>query len=262
MPGRSGNDTSGRRKGPSGRSYRSKAGLTLQPKKMRGRKPSSQRWLTRQLNDPFVAETQARGLRSRAAIKLEQMDDKHHFLMPHMRVVDLGCAPGGWLQVVMKRCRIESGKGVLVGIDLLVVDPVPGAKLLVGDITETDILQQVHTAIEGKADAVLSDMAAATTGHRQTDHLRTMSLLEIALDFAEQVLAPGGIFLAKAFRGGSDRQFQELLNQRFDKVRYVKPPASRSESVETYVLGTGFRGAPADKQRDAVAKPQTGYSPI
>jgi 23S rRNA (uridine2552-2'-O)-methyltransferase len=250
MPGRSGNDASGRRKGPSGRSYRSKAGLTLQPKKMRGRKPSSQRWLTRQLNDPFVAETQARGLRSRAAIKLEQMDDKHHFLMPHMRVVDLGCAPGGWLQVVMKRCRIESGKGVLVGVDLLVVDPVPG------------ILRQVHTAIEGKADAVLSDMAAATTGHRQTDHLRTMGLLEIALDFADQVLAPGGIFLAKAFRGGSDRQFQELLNQRFDRVRYIKPPASRSESVETYVLGTGFRGAPADKQHDAGAKPQTGYSPI
>ena len=122
MPGRSGNDASGRRKGPSGRSYRSKAGLTLQPKKMRNRKPSSQRWLTRQLNDPFVAETQARGLRSRAAIKLEQMDDKHHFLMPHMRVVDLGCAPGGWLQVVMKRCRIESGKGVLVGIDFGFID--------------------------------------------------------------------------------------------------------------------------------------------
>ena len=149
-----------------------------------------------------------------------------------------------------------------VGIDLLVVDPVPGAKLLVGDITETDILQQVYTAIKGKADAVLSDMAAATTGHRQTDHLRTMGLLEIALDFADQVLAPGGIFLAKAFRGGSDRQFQELLNQRFDKVRYIKPPASRSESVETYVLGTGFRGAPADKQRDRGAKIQTGYSPI
>ena len=145
---------------------------------------------------------------------------------------------------------------------MLVVDPVPGAKLLVGDITETCILQQVHTAIEGKADAVLSDMAAATTGHRQTDHLRTMGLLEIALDFADQVLAPGGIFLAKAFRGGSDKQFQELLNQRFDKVRYIKPPASRSESVETYVLGTGFRGAPADEQLDAGAKPQTGYSPI
>ena len=262
MPDRSGNETSGRRKGPSGQSYRSKAGLTLQPKKMRGRKPSSQRWLTRQLNDPFVAEAQARGFRSRAAIKLEQMDDKHHFLLPHMRVVDLGCAPGGWLQVVMKRCRIEAGKGVLVGIDLLVVEPLPGAELLVGDITNPDILQHVHNAIDGKADAVLSDMAAATTGHRQTDHLRTMGLLETALDFTDQVLAPGGIFLAKAFRGGSDRQFQDSLNQRFDKLRYLKPPASRSESVETYVLGTGFRGAPFDKRSEVDVEPHTGYSPI
>ena len=262
MPERSGHQSSGRRKGPSGRSYRSKAGLTLQPKKMRGRKPSSQRWLTRQLNDPFVAEAQARGLRSRAAIKLEQMDDKYRFLLPHMRVVDLGCAPGGWLQVLRKRCRIDTGKGVLVGIDLLAVDPVPGATLLVGDITDPDILQRVHTTIEGRADAVLSDMAAATTGHRQTDHLRTMGLLEIALDFADRVLAPGGIFLAKAFRGGSDRQFQNLLNQRFEKVRYLKPPASRSESVETYVLGTGFRGAAADNEGDANSKLQTGYSPI
>ena len=262
MPGRLGNDASGRRKGPSGRSYRSKAGLTLQPKKMRSRKPSSQRWLTRQLNDPFVAEAKSKGFRSRAAIKLEQMDDKYRFLMPHMRVVDLGCAPGGWLQVVMKRCRIEAGKGVLVGIDLLTVDPVPGANLLVGDITKTDILRQVNNAIEGKANAVLSDMAAATTGHRQTDHLRTMGLLEIALDFADQVLVLGGTFLAKAFRGGSDRKFQDLLNQRFDKVRYIKPAASRSESVETYVLGTGFRGAPADKQYDTDVESQKGYSPI
>ena len=262
MPERLGNQSSGRRKGLSGRSYRSKAGLTLQPKKMRGRKSSSQRWLTRQLNDPFVAEAQARGLRSRAAIKLEHMDDKHRFLLPHMRVVDLGCAPGGWLQVLTKRCQINVGKGVLVGVDLLAVDPVPGATLLVGDITDPDILQRVHTAIEGKADAVLSDMAAATTGHRQTDHLRTMGLLEIALDFADRVLVPGGIFLAKAFRGGSDKQFQDLLNERFEKVRYLKPPASRSESVETYVLGTGFRNVPSEKKLDADSEIKTGYSPI
>ena len=263
MSERSGNSSSsGRKKGSSGRSYRSKAGLTLQPKKMRGRKPSSQRWLTRQLNDPFVAEAQSRGFRSRAAIKLEQMDDKHQFLVPHMRVVDLGCAPGGWLQVVMKRCRIETGKGALVGIDLLEVDPVPGAELLVGDITDPAILNQVHTAINGQADAVLSDMAAATTGHRQTDHLRTMGLLEIALDFADQVLAPGGIFLAKAFRGGSDRQFQDMLNQRFEKVRYLKPPASRSESVETYLLATGFRSAPPNDRFVGAPEEQTGYSPI
>ena len=159
--------------------------------------------------------------------------------------------------MVMKRCRIDAGEGVLVGVDLLSVDPVPGAELLVGDITDSDMLQQVHTAIGGKADAVLSDLAAATTGHRQTDHLRTMGLLEIALDFADHVLAHGGIFLAKAFRGGSDRQFQDLLNQRFDKVRYLKPPASRSESVETYVLGTGFRGSLVDKERYANAESQT-----
>ena len=263
MPDRSGNNSSsGAQKGSSGRSYRSKAGLTLQPKKMRGRKPSSQRWLTRQLNDPFVAEAQSRGFRSRAAIKLEQMDNKHQFLAPHMRVVDLGCAPGGWLQVVMKRCRIEAGKGALVGIDLLEVDPVPGADLLVGDITDPDILQQVHTAINGQADAVLSDMAAATTGHRQTDHLRTMGLLEIALDFADQVLAPGVFSLPKPFAAAATDSFRSMLNQRFEKVRYLKPPASRSESVETYLLATGFRGAPLDGLRADLPEEQTGYSPI
>jgi len=228
------------KKGPSGRSYRSKAGLTRQPKKMRGRKPSSQRWLTRQLNDPFVAEAKQKGYRSRAAIKLEQMDSKHTFLKPHMRVVDLGCAPGGWLQYVARQCRMEAGKGCLVGIDLLETDPVPGADILVGDITEAGILEQVAMRVGGKADAVLSDMAAATTGHRQTDHLRTMALLEIALDFAEHILETGGLFLAKAFRGGADANFMRLLNHRFDKVRYLKPEASRAESVETYLLATGF----------------------
>ncbi len=229
------------KKGPSGRSYRSKAGLTRQPKKMRGRKPSSQRWLTRQLNDPFVAEAKRRGYRSRAALKLEQMDDKHHFLRPHMRVVDLGCAPGGWLQLVAKRCRLDEGKARLVGIDLLETDPVPGTDILIGDSTQEGILEQVSARIGGQADAVLSDMAAATTGHRQTDHLRTMGLLEIALDFAEQILSPGGFFLAKSFRGGADGNFMHMLNQRFDKVRYLKPEASRAESVETYLLATGFR---------------------
>ena len=132
------------KKGSSGRSYRSKAGLTRQPKKMRGRKPSSQRWLTRQLNDPFVAEAKKRGYRSRAAIKLEQMDEKHKFLTPHMRVVDLGCAPGGWLQVVARQCRLDAGKGSLVGIDLLETDPVPGADIMVGDITEEGVLEEAR----------------------------------------------------------------------------------------------------------------------
>ena len=239
------------KKGPSGRSYRSKAGLTRQPKKMRGRKPSSQRWLTRQLNDPFVAEAKQKGYRSRAAVKLEQMDAKHKLLKPHMRVVDLGCAPGGWLQVVARQCRIDAGKGSLVGIDLLETDPVPGVDIMVGDITEAGVLEEVASRIGGKADAVLSDMAAATTGHRQTDHLRTMGLLEIALDFAEKILQPGGLFLAKAFRGGADAEFMKLLNQRFDKVRYLKPEASRSESVETYLLATGFQPAPEAEEDTA-----------
>ena len=229
------------KKGSSGRSYRSKAGLTRQPKKMRGRKPSSQRWLTRQLNDPFVAEAKKKGFRSRAAIKLEQMDGKHKFLKPHMRVVDLGCAPGGWLQYVARECRLDAGKGCLVGIDLLETDPVSGADIMVGDINEEGVLEEVTTRIGGKADAVLSDMAAATTGHRQTDHLRTMALLELALDFACQILQPGGLFLAKAFRGGADANFMKLLNERFEKVRYLKPDASRAESVETYLLATGFQ---------------------
>ena len=233
-----------RAKGSSGRSYRGKAGLTIQPKKMRGRKPSSQRWLTRQLNDPYVNETHKRGLRSRAAIKLEQMDDKHAFLKPHMRVVDLGCAPGGWLQIVADRCRLSQGKGKLVGIDLLETEAVTDADIFVGDITDPDMLHTVSQAIGGKADAVLSDMAAATTGHRPTDHLRTMGLLEIALDFADEILQPDGIFLAKAFRGGTDKDLLEALQARFTKVRHIKPSASRAESVEMYLLATGYRGAP------------------
>ncbi len=235
-------DGSGRdKKGSSGRSYRSNAGLTRQPNKMRGRKPSSQRWLTRQLNDPFVAEAKKKGYRSRAAIKLEQMDAKHKFLKPHMRVVDLGCSPGGWLQYVVRECRLEAGKGSLVGIDLLETDPVPGADIMVGDINEERVLEKVAARMGGKVDAVLSDMAAATTGHRQTDHLRTMALLEVALDFAVQILQPGGLFLAKAFRGGADANFMKLVNLHFDKVRYLKPDASRAESVETYLLATEFQ---------------------
>lgn len=240
-------------KGSSGRSYRSKAGLTRQPKKMRGRKPSSQRWLTRQLNDPFVAETKRRGFRSRAAIKLEQMDDKFSFLFPHAKVVDLGCAPGGWLQIVADRCRLSAGQGGLVGIDLLETDPVPGATLFVGDITDDAMLDGISEAIGGQADIVLSDMAAATTGHRQTDHLRTMALLEIALDFAESILLPNGVFLAKAFRGGADQDFMTMLYQRFTKVRYIKPAASRAESVETYLLATGYKGRADSEQHQADA---------
>ena len=232
-------------KGSSGRSYRGHAGLTQTPRNMRRRKASSNRWIERQLNDPYVQETHKRGLRSRAAIKLEQIEDRYPFLQPHMRVVDLGCAPGGWLQVVSERIKLNKGHGALVGIDLLETDPIGGAQILVGDITEPEMLDSVFTAIDGKADAVLSDMAAATTGHRPTDHLRTMALLEIALDFAVQILTPGGTFLAKAFRGGAEKPLMDLLHKHFDKVRHIKPPASRQESVETYLLAKGFKALDA-----------------
>ena len=244
MSGRGSKSKSGT-KGSSGRSYRGHAGLTQTPRNMRKRKASSNRWIERQLNDPYVQETHKRGLRSRAAIKLEQIEDRYPFLQPHMRVVDLGCAPGGWLQIVSERIKLNKGHGALVGIDLLETDPIGGAQILVGDITEPDMLDAVFDAIEGKADAVLSDMAAATTGHRPTDHLRTMALLEIALDFAVQILTPGGTFLAKAFRGGAEKPLMDLLHKHFEKVRHIKPPASRAESVETYLLATGFKALEA-----------------
>jgi len=236
------NGKSGKPKGSSGRSYRGHAGLTQTPRNMRSRKASSNRWIERQLNDPYVQETHRRGLRSRAAIKFEQMDDKFPFLKPHMRVVDLGCAPGGWLQIASERIRLNQGKGALVGIDLLETDPIGGAQIIVGDITEPEMVDAVFKAIEGRADLVMSDMAAATTGHRNTDHLRTMGLLEIALDFAIEVLTPQGTFLAKAFRGGAEKELMDNLHAHFEKVRHIKPPASRAESVETYILATGFIG--------------------
>ena len=228
------------KKGSSGRSYKTTAGLTKKPKKMRGRKLSSQRWLTRQLNDPFVSQTHERGLRSRAAIKLEQMDDKHKFLRPHTNIVDLGCAPGGWLQIVAKRCKIEAGIGRLVGIDLLETEAVAGAHILKGDIYDYSMLKEIQSYLRGNADIVLSDMAAATTGHRPTDHLRTMSLLEAAIEFADEVLSKGGTFLGKSFRGGADQALLSILKNRFKKVKHLKPSASRVESVETYLLAVDF----------------------
>ena len=230
-------------RGTSGRSYRNDTGLTRQPKKMRGRKPSSQRWLTRQLNDPFVAQAKARGFRSRAALKIEQIDDRYALLKPGMSVVDLGCAPGGWLQVVADRTKLGHGKAKLVGIDLLETDILDGVEIFVGDMTDAVMLDRVRGAVGGRADAVLSDMAAATTGHRPTDHLRTTALLEAALDFAIEVLVEDGFFLAKCFRGGAERSVLELMQSNFRTVRHVKPAASRQESVESYVLATGFHGA-------------------
>jgi 23S rRNA (uridine2552-2'-O)-methyltransferase len=259
-------------RGPSGRSYRSDAGLTRQPKKMRGRKPSSQRWLTRQLNDPFVAEARSRGFRSRAALKLEQIDDRYQLLKPGMAIVDLGCAPGGWLQIAADRCRLGSSGAVLVGIDLLETDVLDGVEIFVGDMTDPDMLDKVRGAVGGRAHGVMSDLAAATTGHRPTDHLRTTALLEAALDFAIEVLVEDGFFLAKCFRGGAEKSILEIMQRNFTTVRHVKPAASRQESVESYVLATGFHGrggwsaeGSEDNGEDEVGTDSAdggGYSPI
>lgn len=230
------------KKGSSGRSYRGSAGITVTPKKSRGRTQSSRRWIQRQLNDPYVAEAMARGYRSRAAIKLEQMDEKHNIIKPDDVVLDLGCAPGGWLQYASQNIGLTQGRGRLVGIDLLDCDPVAGAAILKGDINDDAMMEELIRLLEGKADVVLSDMAADTTGHRATDHLRTTALLDIALDMAGRVLNSGGAFLGKCFRGGAERDALALMRRDYALVRHIKPPASRQDSVESYVLATGYRG--------------------
>ena len=225
-------------RGSSGRSYRQ----DKTPRKSRGRTASSRRWIERQLNDPFVTEAKARGLRSRAGLKLEQIDKKHGLFFLGAKVLDLGCAPGGWLQYAAGRIGLSEGKGKLVGVDLLKTEAIGGADILVGDINDDGVLEEVMRLMEGRADIVLSDMAADTTGHRATDHLRTTALLEIALDMGLRLLNPGGVFLGKCFRGGAERGALEVMRLNFESVRHVKPPASRQESVESYVLATGFRG--------------------
>jgi 23S rRNA (uridine2552-2'-O)-methyltransferase len=222
------------RKPPAGRS------LSARLRTAKGRNPQSQRWLERQLNDPYVQAAKAQGWRSRAAFKLIELDEKFHLLKPGARVVDLGCAPGGWTQVALRRAG-EQGR--VVGLDLLPVDPVPGATILQGDFQDAEVERQVEAALGGQADLVLSDMAPNTTGHAATDHLRIMALAELALDFALRVLAPGGAFVAKVFQGGSEKAFLDTLKQRFAQVRHAKPPASRKDSAELYVVATGFKGA-------------------
>ncbi|WP_372624140.1 RlmE family RNA methyltransferase [Falsiroseomonas sp.] len=204
----------------------------------KGRSAQSQRWLERQLNDPYVQAAKAAGWRSRAAFKLIELDEKFHLLKPGGRVVDLGAAPGGWTQVAVRKV---GDRGRVVGLDLLAVDPVPGAMLLQGDFQDPEAEAAVEAELGGQADLVLSDMAPNTTGHGATDHLRIMSLAELALDFALRVLAPGGAFVAKVFQGGSEKAFLATLKQRFAQVRHAKPPASRKDSAELYVVATGFK---------------------
>ena len=207
-------------------------------------KPSSRQWLTRQLNDPYVHEAKRRGYRSRAAFKLAEIDDKAKLLKPGQRVVDLGAAPGGWTQVAVERVRAgRPGGGTVVAIDKDPMDPVPGAAVMQGDMTDPANDARVLAALGGPADVVLSDMSPATVGHAQTDHLRIVALVEAAAEFALRHLAPGGSFVAKVFAGGTEQSLLLRLKKMFAGIRHVKPPASRKESAEIYLVATGFRGA-------------------
>ena len=216
--------------------------LKQRVKTARGRKTSSTRWLQRQLNDPYVALAKKEGYRSRAAFKLIEMDDKQALLKPGMKIVDLGAAPGGWSQVAAKRVDAEKGSGHVVAIDYLDFDPIPGVAKLQLDFLDPLAPARLKELLGGEADGVLSDMAAPTTGHRNTDHMRTAALFEEALWFADDVLKKGGFFIGKVFQGGTEHTILHEMKRMFESVKHVKPKASRQESVELYVLARGFRG--------------------
>ena len=232
---------------PGNNSGRGQRDLRVKVKTARGRKLSSTLWLERQLNDPYVKRAQADGYRGRAAYKILELDDKFRFLVPGARVVDLGCAPGGWCQVAVKRINAlgtRQGKkiGTILVVDLQEVESIPGAEIHVLDFMEDDADAKVKAWLDGPADVVMSDMAAASSGHKQTDHLRIIALCEAAAYFAFDVLTPGGTFVAKVLAGGAEGELQALLKQKFTKVMNMKPPASRSNSSEKFVVATGFRG--------------------
>jgi 23S rRNA (uridine2552-2'-O)-methyltransferase len=244
-----------RMKGKSGRGSKTKGSggalgsaggqreLNVRLKTARSRTASSQRWLERQLNDPYVTAAKRAGYRSRAAYKLIEIDDKHRFLKPGARVVDLGAAPGGWSQIVAERVQSVGGRGQVVAIDILDMEPLAGVEAARLDFMEDGAEDWLKAKLrDGAADVVLSDMAAPTVGHAKTDHLRIMMLAEAAAHFAGDVLAPGGAFLCKVFQGGTERDLLDFLKQHFQTVRHIKPPASRSDSAELYVLATGFKG--------------------
>lgn len=215
--------------------------MRVKVKKAGKLKHSSQLWLERQLNDPYVKRARELGYRSRAAFKIEEMDDRFKFLKTGQKLIDLGCAPGGWCQIAAGRVGLEKGKGRIVGIDLLPVDPIPGVDLIEMDFMADDAPALLTQRLGGKADGVLSDMAANTTGHKKTDHLKIIALAEAALEFANGILMPGGFFLAKLFQGGESAELLAQLKRDFTMVRNLKPAASRSDSSELYVLATGFR---------------------
>jgi len=213
--------------------------VRVRVKNAKARKLSSQRWLERQLNDPYVRAAKQEGFRSRAAFKLVELDDKYRFLKKGARVLDLGAAPGGWSQVAARRVG-ESGR--IVAADILEIEPLAGVIVLQCDLLDPETPERLKAALDGPADIVLTDMAAATTGHRATDHLRTVALFEAALDVAENVLKPGGVFVGKVFQGGASGELLARVKKLFREVKHVKPPASRAESVELYLVATGFRG--------------------
>lgn len=217
-------------------------------KTARGRKTSSTRWLQRQLNDPYVAAAKAQGFRSRAAFKLLEIDDKFHFLKPGATIIDLGAVPGGWSQIAAQRVGTQEGHGQVIALDINPMEPLPGVRFFEFDfLDDAAVRVLLETLDNGKADVVLSDMAAPASGHRQTDHMKIMALCEAAADFAVGVLAPGGTFLAKVLRGGTENELLAAMKRDYTTIRHVKPKASRSDSAETYVLATGFRGQGIDE---------------
>jgi 23S rRNA (uridine2552-2'-O)-methyltransferase len=231
-------------KNTSGRGQRD---LTVKVKSARGRRASSTKWLQRQLNDPYVVAAKRDGYRGRAAYKILELDDKFKFLIPGARVVDLGCAPGGWLQVAVPRVnalgvRTSKKVGKIIGVDLQEVDTIPGAEIYQLDFLEEGADTQIMEWLGGQADVVMSDMAASSSGHKQTDHLRIMALCEAAAYFAFDVLAEGGTFVAKVLAGGAEAELNKMLRMKFTKVAHVKPPSSRSDSSEKFVVATGFKG--------------------
>lgn len=223
----------------SAKQVRGRKMLTVKVKNAKYNSVSSNRWLQRQLNDPYVAEAKRVGYRSRAAFKLIQLDEKYHFLGKGKRIVDLGCAPGGWTQIAAMR---NKGSGEIVGMDLLPTEPIEGAILLQQDFTAPEAPDMIKALLHGPADVVMSDMAANTTGVQNIDHLRSMGLVEIAYEFAKEILAEGGIFIAKVFQGGTESNLLNDMKQNFTKVTHYKPDASRQDSVEMYVVAQGFKG--------------------
>ena len=225
--------------------------VPVKVKKDRGRTASSRAWLKRQLNDPYVAAARAKGYRSRAAFKLLELDQKFHLLKKGIKVLDLGAAPGGWSQVAVARVNAlgqnpKKPQGTVLGVDLQEVEPISGAEIHQLDFLSDDADDKVKAWLGGNADVVMSDMAAASSGHKGTDHLRIIALVEAALAFAFDVLEEGGTFVAKVLAGGAENEMQALLKRSFKKVANVKPPASRSDSSEKFVVAMGFKGKPVD----------------